>query len=134
MAKKENGSGKKTPAGKRAATKKIATKKPQVNKVAAKKAAAKKAAPARAAARIANVAAADVAPSLEVFTGTLSLDDTALTARLDGVLMSMDTTSCSRQGLIDAHAAFRGKDGQRASVQGFEWDCGEAVIHVVSIL
>jgi hypothetical protein len=134
MAKKENGSGKKTPAGKKAATKKIATKKPQVKKVAATKAAATKAAPARAAAPVANLAAADVAPSPQVFTGTVSLDDTLRTARLDGVLMSMDTKSCSEQGLIDAHTAFRGKDGQQASVHGFEWNCGEAVIHVVSIL
>jgi hypothetical protein len=136
MAQRKSGSSKKTAIGKKAATKKIAAKSPSVKRVATKGSPTKKAAP-RMAARFANVAAAAAAapaPALQVFTGTVALQDVPPNARLDGVLMSMDTNSCSTQGVVAAHVAFRGKDGQQASVQGFEWDCGEAVIHITQIL
>ena len=124
---------KKSPPAKKAAAKRIAAS-PTVKRAAAKTPNARGMAAPRGTAPLAAAAAAAPAPNLQVFTGTVSLDDGALTARLDGTLMSMDMTSCSRQGVIDAHTAFRGKDGQQASVQGFEWDCGEAVIHVAQIL
>jgi hypothetical protein len=126
MAKKRN------PPAKKAATKKVGAR-PSVKGAAAKTSKAKSAGAPRGRTLLAAAEAAPT-PALQVFTGTVSLNDSALTVRLDGTLMTMDTTSCSRQGVIDAHAAFRGKDGQQASVQGFEWDCEEAVIHITRIL
>lgn len=125
MAKKKSSPGKKTP------PKKVAVR-PSVKRAAAKPSKTKKAAPRG----IDLLTAAEAAPTplLQVFTGTVALTNVPPTARLDGTLMSMDTSSCSRQGVIDAHTAFRAKDGQQASVQGFEWDCGEAVIHITQIL
>jgi hypothetical protein len=134
MAQKKSGSSKKAAIGKKAATKKSAAKSPSVKSALAKRPPAKKAAAPRAAAPFAAVAATAPAPTLQVFTGTVSLQDVPPNARLDGVLMSMDTNSCSTEGVVAARAAFTGKDGQQASVQGFEWDCGEAVIHIAQIL
>jgi len=123
---------KKIPPRKKAPTKKPAGRSSQ-KRAPAKTSKAKKAAPPG---RTVVLAAADTAPTppLQVFTGEVSLTEVPPTARLDGTLMSMDTTSCSRQGVINAHTAFRAKGGQQASVQGFEWDCGEAVIHITQIL
>src|ERR1035438_527705 len=96
MAKKNVSPSKKPPVGKKAAIRKTPTKAAAIKKGAPKKAAVKKAGPARA-------AATSAALSQQVFTGTVSLDDNILTARLDGELMSMDLNSCSQQGVIAAH-------------------------------
>jgi hypothetical protein len=139
-------------AGKKAAAKRtarklvkktVAKKSPAKKVPAAKKPAAKKAPKAKKALKkvprwrrfvqkTVEVASA-VAPLIKVFTGIVSLDNNLITARLDGVLMTM-ASDCSDQGLIDAHRAFLGKDGHQAAVEGSEGQCDETVIHVARIL